>query len=98
VSGVQPGWTSDGDQIHGAVSQECIEIPVLFSPVLAAESRELFRVGAVDRSDFDSRNRTSCAGVGVSDVSAADQTNVDGHVGFVVPGCECQPSPALKKS
>jgi hypothetical protein len=72
VSRVQPGGAPNRDHIHWTVIQERFEVLIRPSPVLATQGRKLFRIGPVDRRDFDSRNRPRRTGVRVGDVSAAD--------------------------
>jgi hypothetical protein len=69
---VQPGWTSDQDQIHRPVRQKQFQILIWFSAVLLAQGSELAWVCAVDGRDFDSSDGTSCACMCICDIPAAD--------------------------
>src|SRR5882672_6314146 len=81
---MQPGWTSDGDQIHGTVGEECVEVLIGLSAMRMAESAHPLMIAAVDRCDLNARNRASSAGMRFRDVPPADQADVNGHVVFAV--------------
>jgi hypothetical protein len=52
--------------------QERVQILVRLSTVLLAETRDPVRIGSPDGGDFDARNRTRCARMGIRNIPTAD--------------------------
>src|SRR5208283_1689469 len=81
MEGVQTRWTPNGNQIHGPVIEEGFEILVWLASEVAREALHFVGIGAVHCGDLDAGNRPRRSRMGFADVSAADQSDVNGHVG-----------------
>jgi hypothetical protein len=76
---VEAGGTADDYKIHRAMFQEGVELLIRRAAVFAAETGDFFGVGSMDGGDFDSGDGTCSASVGLGDVAAADEADVESH-------------------
>jgi len=86
LGSVQAGRTADNDELHGAMSQEGVEVLIGSAAVFTAEAGDFFGVGSVDGRDFGAGDGVRGAGVGFRDVAAADETDMGSHKEFLVAG------------
>src|SRR5258708_643220 len=80
LSRVQSRRAADGHEIHRTVIQKLAQIRVRLSAVLAAQPRDLLRVCSMNRGYLDSRNGAGGTRVSLRNTSAADQSDVRGHM------------------
>jgi hypothetical protein len=66
------------------VGEKRVKILIRSPAVFTTESLDAARIGAVNRRDFGSPNGADRTSVCGRDVSAADETDMDRHVGFEV--------------
>lgn len=75
---VQSGGAADRDQIQRAMIQERLEVSVRLGCVLLRKPTDSRLIMTVDRRDGNSGNRMRCPRVSCADVTAANQSDVNG--------------------
>src|SRR5580658_10186682 len=99
---MQPRGTANDHQIHRPVLQKLVEALVGPATIFAAETRNLFFVGSVNRCNFHAGNGTRRASVRFRYVAAADKADVSVHeiceITDTPPQNLCRPLPLLRES